>query len=293
MDPLVTRVRSFNRTATRRVGALDDRYLSRGRPLGQARLLWEIGSEGCEVRTLRHRLELDSGQVSRLFRSLEHDGLVAVAPGPVDRRIKVARLTAAGLRERSLLDRRSDDLALEIVGPLDPGQRDRLGEAMRTVERLLTVAQVEIREVDAAGPDARQCLRAYFAELDRRSDSGFDPDAGISATPEEMRPPAGAFLLAYLRGEPVGCGGVKHHPGEPSEIKRMWVSETSRGLGLGRRLLEELEELARGAGATAVRLETNRTLVEAIAMYREAGYKEVAPFNAEPFADHWFEKWLE
>lgn len=255
-------------------------------------MLWEIGLEGCEVRTLRRRLELDSGQVSRLLRSLEHAGLATVVPSPDDRRIKVARLTAAGVRERALLDRRSDELARGIVEPLDDRQRDRLGEAMRTVERLLTVAQVEMRESDPADPDARECLRAYFAELDRRSDPGLGSGVVIPVDPEEMRPPAGSFLLACLRGEPIGCGGVRHHPGEPSEIKRMWVSETARGLGIGRRLLAELEDRARAAGAPAVRLETNRTLIEAIGMYRTAGYTEVPAFSVEPFADHWFEKSL-
>ena len=84
-------------------------------------------------------------------------------------------------------------------------------------------------------------MRAYFAELDRRSESGFDAAAGISAEPHEVTPPAGLFLVAYLRGEPVGCGAVKHHPGDPSEIKRMWVAESARGLGIARRLLAELE----------------------------------------------------
>ncbi len=135
-------------------------------------------------------------------------------------------------------------------------------------------------------------MRAYFAELDRRSETGFDPAAGISAEPHELVPPSGAFLLARLRGEPVGCGAVKHHAGAPSEIKRMWIAEPARGLGLGRRMLEELELRARAAGAPAARLETNRALVEAIALYRSSGYAEVAPFNDEPFADHWFEKRL-
>jgi ribosomal protein S18 acetylase RimI-like enzyme len=150
--------------------------------------------------------------------------------------------------------------------------------------------EVEIRTVDPAAEDAVACVRAYFAELDRRSESGFDPDAGISADPHELRPPAGEFLIAYRGAEPIGCGAVKHHPGEPSEIKRMWIAESARGLGLGRRLLAELEGRAVEAGAPMARLETNAALVEAIAMYRSAGYAEVAPFNDEPFADHWFEK---
>jgi ribosomal protein S18 acetylase RimI-like enzyme len=151
---------------------------------------------------------------------------------------------------------------------------------------------VEIRPVDPTHPDARQCLRAYFAELDRRSESGFDPAAGISAEPDELTPPAGCLLVAYLHSEPVGCGAVKHHPGARSEIKRMWVSPSARGLGIGRRMLAELETRAAAAGASIARLETNRALVEAIALYRSAGYREVRPFNDEPFADHWFEKRL-
>jgi ribosomal protein S18 acetylase RimI-like enzyme len=154
------------------------------------------------------------------------------------------------------------------------------------------MSAVELRAVDPDSGDARQCVRAYFTELDRRSGTHYDPAAGVSADPEELRAPNGAFFVAYLHGEPVGCGGVKHHPGEPSEIKRMWVSESARGLGLGRRLLAEIESEIVRSGASVARLETNRTLVEAIAMYRSSGYREVAPFNDEPFADHWFEKRL-
>ena len=163
---------------------------------------------------------------------------------------------------------------------------------MRTVKRLLTSATIEIRPADPASPDARSCVRAYFAELDRRSPTGFDAAAGISAEPHEVTPPAGLFLVAYVRGEPVGCGAVKHHPGAPSEIKRMWVAESARGLGIARRLLAALEADAVRGGASAARLETNRALVEAIALYRSAGYAEVPAFNDEPFAHHWFEKRL-
>ena len=98
--------------------------------------------------------------------------------------------------------------------------------------------------------------------------------------------------MAYLRDEPIGCGGVKHHPAMPSEIKRMWVAESARGLGIGRRLLAELERIARDSRAPAVRLDTNRSLVEAISMYRSSGYREIPRFNDEPFAHHWFEKTL-
>ena len=283
-------VRRFNREVTQRAGALNDRFLARDRPLGEARVLWEVGEDGCEVRVLRHRLELDSGHVSRMLRALEADGLVRVTASTRDRRVRVAELTPAGRAERRLYDARADDVAAGMLEPLPAEERDRLVDAMRTVERLLARAAVDIRVVDPAHPDARQCFRAYFAELDARSETGFDPDAGISAEPHELRAPAGCLLIAYRRAAAVGCGAVKHHAGAPSEIKRMWVSPSARGLGLGRRLLGELERQAAGAGATAARLETNAALTEAIALYRSAGYREVAAFNDEPFADHWFEK---
>jgi DNA-binding MarR family transcriptional regulator/GNAT superfamily N-acetyltransferase len=288
----INEVRRFNRTVTQRVGALNDRFLARDRPLAEARVLWEIGPEGCEVRSLRSRLGLDSGHASRLLRALEDDGMIRVVQSPADGRVRRAELTPAGLAERAELDDRSDELAESFLRQLSGPQRERLVGAMRDVERLLTAAMVEIRPVDPAHPDARQCIRSYFDELDRRSESGFDPGEGISAEPHELRPPAGLFLVAYLRSDPVGCGAAKHHPGAPSEIKRMWVAEAARGLGLGRRLLGELEESAARSGAPAVRLETNRALTEAIALYRSSGYVEVPPFNDEPFAHHWFEKRL-
>jgi DNA-binding MarR family transcriptional regulator/GNAT superfamily N-acetyltransferase len=285
-------VRRFNRTVTQRVGALSDRYLARERPLSASRVLWEIGIEGCEVRMLRSRLTLDSGHLSRLLRALEAEGLVAVAPSATDRRLRVARLTEAGIAERTLLDERSDAVAASMLDAVDPARRGELVAAMRTVERLLTGADVSVAIADPAGDAARACLRAYFAELDRRGEHGFDPAAAISAEPPELRLPAGAFLLATLRGEPVGCGALKLHGSDPCEIKRMWVAESARGLGLGRRLLVELERIAMKHGATVARIETNHVLVEAMALYRSAGYVEVPAFNAEPFADHWLEKRL-
>src|SRR5262245_62294929 len=97
---MVKQLRSFNRLVTQRVGALDDRFLSRDRPLGEARVLWEIGQDGCDVRALRSRLGLDSGYASRLLRSLEASGLVVVEPGTHAKRVRTARLTGAGTAER-------------------------------------------------------------------------------------------------------------------------------------------------------------------------------------------------
>ena len=287
---MVSQVRGFNRIVTQRVGALNDRFLARDRSLGEARLLWEIGAEGRDVRYLRALLELDSGYLSRLLRSLEAAGLVTVGPKESDKRVRIARLTPSGLAERAVLDQRSDELAASLLAPLNASQRARLVAAMGEVERLLTAAMVEVAPTDPAHPHAQRCLHAYFSELDRRFDAGFDPALSIPADLEELRPPAGLLLVATLRADPIGCGALKFHGQEPAEIKRMWVAESARGFGVGRRLLTELEDRAAEHGARTVRLETNKALTEAISLYRSAGYIEVAPFNDEPYAHHWFEK---
>lgn len=286
------RVRRFNRFVGQRIGALDDHFLARDRPMGEARVLWEIGDDGCDVRSLRARLGLDSGYLSRLLRSLERDALVTVAPGATDARVSTVRLTAAGRRERAVLEERSDELADSFLAPLGPAQRERLVRALAEVERLLMIGMVDIAPRDPADPLARHCLREYELELDCRFEHGFDPGRSISATASELRPPAGVLLVATVLSEPLACGALKLHDGGPAELKRMWVAPSARGLGLGRRLLAELEAHAVRNGSRTARLETNGALAEAIALYRSAGYREVPAFNAEPYAHHWFEKAL-
>src|SRR5215218_3501802 len=293
MGSEIRRVRSFNRVVTRRIGALEDEYLSLGRPLGASRTLWEIGIDDhppTDLRALRARLDLDSGYLSRLVAGLEREGLVERAPDSADRRVRSVRLTDAGREERARLDRASDALAGSLLAPLGDGQRERLIEAMATVERLLTAGLVEVAPEDPAGAAAQACLAAYFAEIDERFEHGWDQAAGIRLEPADMAPPRGLILIARLDGEPVGCGVLWHHGGGVADAKRMWVAPRARGLGLGRRLLAELERHARAAGVRTLRLDTNRALTEAIGLYRAAGYEEIERFNDEPHAHHWFAK---
>src|SRR5439155_191492 len=177
----IAQVRRFNRLVTQRVGALDDHFLGRDRPLGASRLLYEIGRQGAELRDLRRRLGFEAG---------------------------------------------------------------------------------------------------------------FDPAASLPAEDRDLVPPRGAFLLASLDGESIACGVVKAIGPGIGSLKRMWVADSVRGLGIGRRMLDALEIQARELGLTMLRLETNKELGEAIALYRSAGFREVAAFNDDPYAHHWFEKRL-
>jgi DNA-binding MarR family transcriptional regulator/GNAT superfamily N-acetyltransferase len=287
-------VRAFNRTVAERIGALTDVFLGRGRPMAESRILWEIGqSDQVTVRQLRARLGLDSGYATRVLQSLTAQRLIEVQRSADDARVRSVHLTATGRQELHELDRRSDAVAASFLEPLDERQRTQLVSAMHVVDSLLRASAVSIHLENPTSADARWCIQQYFAELNTRFDTGFDPSVSISADAHELVPPTGLLLLARLQGQPVGCGALKFHAETPAELKRMWVSSAVRGTGLGRRLLRELEAQAKSAGATRVHLETNRALTEAIHLYRASGYQEVAPFNSEPYAHHWFEKVLQ
>jgi len=288
----IEQVRAFNRLVNQRAGALDQNFLGRDRPLGESRVLFEIGEEGADLRDLRARLGLDSGYLSRVIQSLAARGLVRLSAGPGDERVRRAQLTRKGRVEVEEMNRRSDRAAEGILAPLSEAQRERLVGAMSEVHRLLRAAGTRIERVDPASSTARWCVNQYFAELAERFERGFDPARSIAADDEELRPPHGAFLIASADGEPLACGAVKTIAPGMGSLKRMWVARSARGLGLGRRLLEALEAHAHQLGLTMLRLETNRSLSEAIRLYRSSGYVEVPRFNTEAYADHWFEKHL-
>jgi DNA-binding MarR family transcriptional regulator/predicted GNAT family N-acyltransferase len=287
----VQQVRRFNRLVTQRVGALEDSYLRRGRPLGEARIIFEIGN-GADVRTLRSRLGLDSGYLSRLLRSLERQRLISVEQQAGDGRVRRVTLSRRGRAELGKYNGLSDELAASILASLDARQRERLVKAMAEVERLLGATSIEVQVEAPDSADARWCLNQYFRDLAQRFDTGFDPARSNSATDEDLTPPAGWFLVARIDGIAVGCGALKRLDAVAAEIKRMWTAPDARGRGVARTVLQTLETIAREQGVETLRLETNRTLIEAQALYRQQGYQEVPAFNSEPYAHHWFRKRL-
>jgi DNA-binding MarR family transcriptional regulator/predicted GNAT family acetyltransferase len=283
-------VRRFNRLVTQRTGALNDHFLGRARPLGGSRVLFEIGPEGADLSDIRSRLNLDSGYLSRVVQSLVSSGLVLLRPGAEDARARRAYLTPAGHLEVEEMNQRSDQAAEDILSQLTDAQRERLVAAMAEVHQLLKASGIIIERVDPASLSARWCVAQYFAELSRRFERGFDPLQSISADDGEMRPPHGAFLAASVDGEVVACGAIKPIEPEVGSIKRMWVANSVRGLGIGKRMLRALELQARELSFKTIRLETNRALTEAIHLYRSSGYVEIPAFNKDPYADFWFEK---
>jgi len=138
-------------------------------------------------------------------------------------------------------------------------------------------------------PDAAALLAAFVAEIAARL-GGFDPARSVSAEPDEMAPPRGAFVVLYDEGRPAACGGVKTLAPGVAEVKRMFVAPEARGRGHGRRILRALEDFARALGCSRVVLDTAAPLTEAERLYVSAGYRRIAAYNDNPYATAWFEK---
>jgi 2-aminoadipate transaminase len=283
----VVAFRQFNRRYTRQAGVLADQYLGQARPLGAARVLFEIGS-GASLRELRTRLGLDPGYLSRITRLLEDEGLIRVSAHPGDGRLRVAELTPAGEAELAEQDRRANGVAEGLLGTLPQEQRRELTAALGTAQRLLRLTAVSVRVADPASADARGCLAAYVAELRERFPEGFGETDLVEA--REVRGDAGVFLVAYEDDCPIGCGALRVLADGTGEIRHVWVAAGARGLGIGRRLLAGLEREAAARGLDAVRLGTHRALTEAAQLYRSTGYTEIAEYGDDSHAHFWFEK---
>lgn len=157
----------------------------------------------------------------------------------------------------------------------------------------MRASSVEVTPVSAHGPAALVCLDRYFGELAARFPEGFDRVEDGADELADYNPPAGVFLVVRILGEPAACGALRTFSPGVGEIKRMWVSPEARGLGVGRRLLESLEGVARERKLRVVRLDTHSCLSAALRLYRTAGYREIPPYNDNPYAHHWLEKTLD
>jgi DNA-binding MarR family transcriptional regulator len=285
----VARLRRFNRAVTREAGALDTSFLGRGRPLGMARVLQLVTSEGTDVARIRDTLDLDSGLMSRFLRSLEREGLIETTTDAADRRRRIARLTDAGRAEMAAYEALGHERAARLIDRAGP-RADEVVAAMDLIATLMNRDRLDIRPADPDSPEALFCLSEYFTELARRIPgldmAGFPvPDPGA----DSYRPPQGRFLVAWSDDLPVGCVSLRLLEGPTAEVKRLWVHDSARGQGLARRLMAAIEDEARAMGLTSLKLDTNSALTEAIALYRTSGWNGIPPYTDRP-ADTWLGK---
>lgn len=154
-----------------------------------------------------------------------------------------------------------------------------------------TDARVQVT-VERADDDVSLVLQqAFFADIAARY-PGWVPASSQSVGASDLAPPDGIWLVAYRDGHAIGCGGLQRLDAETGEVRRIFIDQTERGRGAGRRLLFELEEHARRLGYRRVRLTTGDGQPEALRMFQSAGYQEIAPFTDGVFTRHWMEKAL-
>ena len=152
-------------------------------------------------------------------------------------------------------------------------------------------ASADIRPEPFESEVAQELVSGFEADIGERYE-GWTPLVGPTARPEDFRPPEGNFLVAYVDGRPVGCGGLKRLAPDTVEVKRVYVRADARGLGVARALLEALESAAAAAGYTVVRLDTGANQPEALELFQTAGYEPIPDYNDNPWASYWFEKRL-
>jgi|SRR5947209_4093315 len=151
---------------------------------------------------------------------------------------------------------------------------------------------MDLRPERLDGPAGRTLLADFFAEGERVYGSSMADYRGPSATPEELSPPAGGFLVGYVDDEPVGCGGIKRLSDQAVELKRLYVVPKLRNGGIARTLIAALEDAARDIGYRVIRLDTGDKQPAALHLFRSAGYQEIDDYNGNPHASYWFEKVL-
>jgi GNAT superfamily N-acetyltransferase len=145
------------------------------------------------------------------------------------------------------------------------------------IEPNTTIEPITIRREDLLSPVANKLILTLNAELtERYPEDGanfFNLDA------DEVSEGRGGFFVAYQNGNPIGCGAVRRVEPHVAEIKRMYVSPSARGLGVGRQILDVLEAEARKLGVRRIVLETGPRQPEAIALYTHAGFERIPLFG--------------
>jgi DNA-binding MarR family transcriptional regulator/N-acetylglutamate synthase-like GNAT family acetyltransferase len=280
----ISEVRKFNRFYTARLGLLRRSHLDGEFSLTEARLLYEIGASPLTTAsTLRRTLELDAGYISRLLTLLTKRKLVRQATSKTDGREKKLTLTAGGEKVVARLNEQSTRQIQELLADLDATDRQTVVASLQRVSEILRENEnstVRIEHLTATHADALAILQDYYEAVHVVQRDG---PGSIQRIVQE---PASGMWLAYLADEVVGCVVLRRLASVPhaSECKRLYVRPAARGKHIAGRLLDTLEEFARGQGVEWIYLDTHDGLKAAIALYERRGYQECERYNDNPQA---------
>ena len=293
----VASLRAFNRFFTRRIGVLHDRLLATSFSLPESRLLWELAhAPGTTATALARALDLDAGYLSRLLAGLRERGLVKAQRSPADGRQTLLALSAAGRRAFAPLDRRTQEQMAALLAPLSEGEQQDLLAAARRIETLLgdrASSPVTLRGLqpgDIGWMVARhgtiyareygwdQRFEALVARIGADYVDRLDAQRESAWIAERDGQPLGCVFLVQARDDATGLP-------EPAvaQLRLLLVEPAARGLGIGKRLVDECHRFARSAGYVRIRLWTNSVLLAARAIYAKAGDRLVASEAHESF----------
>jgi GNAT superfamily N-acetyltransferase len=141
----------------------------------------------------------------------------------------------------------------------------------------------------SSDPVVQEMVSGYMEEL-LQYIPAFDPDQSAPPAPDDFEWPNGCFVLVFAAEVAIACGALRRLTPAIGELRRMWVRPAWRGQKVGRYLLAALENVAVEMHLTEVRLDTNSGLRPALGLYRSAGYRDLAPYNDNDFADVWMAK---
>jgi len=275
----VDAVRRFNRFYTRRIGALQDRFLGAPYSLPQARVLYELGERGeATASELRADLDLDPGYLSRLLQGLRRHGLVHGEASAADARRVQLSLTPKGRKAYQQLDARSRDEVAAMLGKLGTPEQARLVEALQAAQSVLDRSRnpkITLRphRPGDMGWVVQAHGRLYYEEYgwDERFEALV---ADIAARfIKNLQKDRERCWIAEMDGDPVGSVFVVRESQSVAKLRLLIVEPRARGMGLGRRLVEECIAFARAKGYRKLVLWTQSNLAAARHIYQSCGFK--------------------
>ncbi len=301
MDDTVGAVRGFNRYYTRVIGALGEGHLDSPYTLTEARILYELAQhESVDVAELRRGLALDAGYVTRILTRFDADHLITRRRSASDARRQVVALTRQGRAAFGKLNRRASSDVSRLLSALSDDQQARLRAAMDTIR---TVLEPEAR---AGAVTVRAPEPGDLGWIVQRNGELYAAEYGWDATFEALvativgdfaahhDPAHERAWIADVDGQRAGCIMCVRADGsaDVAKLRLLLVEPSARGLGVGRRLVAECVEFARGAGYSRLVLWTQSILAAARHLYVEAGFElvESAPhhsFGADLVEETW------
>ncbi|HAL23916.1 MAG TPA: MarR family transcriptional regulator [Stenotrophomonas sp.] len=283
LSPLVEgaeQVRAFNRFYTRRIGVLHDRMLGSDFSLTELRVLYELASRGAaRASDLRDDLGLNAGYLSRLVASLESKGLLQKSPNPQDARSHLLSLTDHGRQTLQPYDEASRQEAMAVLAPLAEPQRRELLAAMDRISALLGERPADYRLRDPQAGDmgwvVHKQAQLYANEYGWNSEFEALLAEIVASYLREFDPASHRCWIAEQRGNIIGSVFVVRHDARTAKLRMLYVDAAARGLGIGRRLVDEAIGFARDAGYSRMVLWTNKALTDAVRLYEKAGFSLV------------------